>query len=112
MKILLDEDSQGTLLVTAGHDVETVNGAGLSGQDDPTVLAYAKRTGRILLTRNSRDFLQLHQADNQHPGILIEHQDADHTKNMSYLQITAAIGKIEGSGWNIQGEIIGINAWQ
>ena len=41
MKLLLDEDSHGAklarLLVTAGHDVETVTGAGLSGQDDPTV---------------------------------------------------------------------------
>jgi predicted nuclease of predicted toxin-antitoxin system len=116
MKLLLDEDSQGHLLVrllrTDGHEIETVNEAGLTSQDDPTVLAHAKRTGRVLLTRNGRDFLRLHQADHQHPGILIEHQDADPAKNMTYPQIAAAIGKIETSGWNFQGQIISINAWQ
>lgn len=116
MKLLLDEDSQGAALVrllrAAGHDVETVNEAGLTSQDDSTVLAYARRTGRVLLTRNGRDFLRLHQADNRHLGILMEHQDADPAKNMTYPQIAAAIGKIEVSGWNLPGEFVGINAWQ
>ena len=116
MKLLLDEDSQGNILVrllrAAGHDVETVTEIGINGQDDPTVLAYAKRTERVLLTRNGKDFLLLHQADNKHSGILIEHQDADPAKNMTYPQIAAAIGKIEASGWRFQGEVISINAWQ
>ena len=100
------------LLRAAGHDVETVTEVGINGQDDPTVFAYAKRTGRVLLTRNGKDFLLLHQADNQHPGILIGHQDADPDKNMTYPQIVAAIGKIDVSGWSFQGEIISINPWR
>jgi len=86
MKLLLDEDSQGNVLVRllrdAGHDVETVAGAGMTGRDDPAVLAYAKVTVRVLLTRNGRDFLLLHQASADHAGIPVEHQDADASKNM------------------------------
>ena len=52
MNLLLDEDSQGNLLVSllraAGHDVETVPHAGIAGSDDATVLAFATRTERVL----------------------------------------------------------------
>lgn len=116
MRLLLDEDSQGNVLVRlllgAGHDIETVTEAGMAGEADPAVLAYAKRAGRILLTRNVKDFLRLHEADSSHCGILVEHQDADPAKNMSYPQIAAAVGKIEASGWNLQGEFVSINPWQ
>ena len=116
MKLLLDEDSQGNVLVRllrdVGHDVQTVASAGMAGQADPAVLAYAKVAGRVLLTRNGRDFLRLHQADSDHAGILIEYQDMDPSKNMTYPQIVAAIAKIEASSWNLHRELVGINAWQ
>ena len=115
MRLLLDEDSQGKALVrllrAAHHDVATVAAAGISGSDDATVLAYATRNGRTLLTRNGRDFLALHQLSNLHPGILIEHQNADPSKNMTYEQITIAINKIEASGWDLNGQAVSINAW-
>ncbi len=76
------------------------------------MLLYAKQTGRVLLTRNGRDFLVLHQADPQHAGILVEHQDADPAKNMSYRQIADAIGKLETSGWALPREFVGLNAWR
>lgn len=81
-------------------------------QSDPAVLAYARRAERVLLTRDGRDFLILHQADPQHAGILVEHQDADPAKNMSYRQIAAAIGKIDISGWPLAGQFVGLNAWR
>jgi predicted nuclease of predicted toxin-antitoxin system len=116
MKLLLDEDSQGNALVRllrdAGHDIVTVAEAGLAGQDDPAILAYAKNAGRVLLTRNGKDFLMLHQADSSHAGILVEHQDAAPSKNMTYRQIVTAIAKIEASGWDLRRELVGINAWQ
>lgn len=116
MKLLLDEDSQGRvftrLMREAGHDVETVNDAGLVGKPDPVVLAYAKQAGRVLLTRNGVDFAALHQADSAHPGILIEYQHDDISKNMTNAQIVAAIGKIEASDWDIRGALVSVNAWQ
>ena len=116
MRLLLDEDSLGRLfvrLLQAGrHDVETVTDAGLTGKPDPEVFAHAKQSGRVLLTRNGKDFLPLHEADPDHTGILVEHQDADPAKNMTSAQIVEAIGKIDTSGWDINGEFVSVNAWR
>lgn len=115
MRLLLDEDSQGKALVRlltgAGHDVETVTQAGIAGSEDAVVLDYARRTDRVVITRNGRDFVVLHLADSRHPGVLVEYQDEDPAKNMTYAQILTAINKIESSGWDIRGEIAAINAW-
>lgn len=58
--MLLDEDSQAKYLVNllraAGHDVITINEAGLMGQSDSFLLEYARQQGRVLLTRNCDDF--------------------------------------------------------
>jgi predicted nuclease of predicted toxin-antitoxin system len=116
MRLLLDEDSQGRLFVrllkASGFDLETVSDADLTGKPDADVLAYARASGRVLLTRNGKDFLELHAADDNHPGILIEYQDADPGKNMTMPQIVEAITKIASSGWDISGQCVGINAWR
>ena len=74
LKLLIDEDAQDKVLVKllrqAGHEVITVNEAGLMSQPDFLVLDYARNADRILLTLNCRDFQSLHAADPHHPGIL------------------------------------------
>ena len=116
MKLLLDEDSLGRaferMLRDAGHDIETVTGIGMAGASDAEVFAYGKRTHRVIVTRNVKDFVSLHKADLTHFAILIEHQDSDPTKNMTYGEIVAAIGKLESTGWNLSGQLIAINAWR
>ena len=42
-----------------GVDVRSLIEDGLSGRDDPTVLQYAVREGRIVVTYNIRDFSPL-----------------------------------------------------
>jgi predicted nuclease of predicted toxin-antitoxin system len=115
VRLLLDEDSQGRLVARllreSGHDVVTVADVGLESHLDAEVFAFAWREGRVLLTRNIRDFEALHIAQPDHPGILAEHQDRDQTKNMSAIDIVQAIRNIEGSGWNIAGQFVAINAW-
>lgn len=115
MRLLLDEDSQGRrvarLLREAGHDVRTVGEAGLGSHHDPEVLALARQESRVALTRNVRDFEALHAANPTHPGILVEHQDRDPTKNMTEQEIVRAIGNIAASGWDIAGQFVAINAW-
>ena len=115
MKLLIDEDSQGKLIVRllrdAGHDVLTVGEALLESHVDEKILALAKREGRTLLTRNVHHFLILHNADQTHVGILAEHQDKDPSKNMSSTDIVQAIGNLEASGWDLRGQFIAINAW-
>ena len=116
MRLLLDEDSQGKVLVRllleAEHDVETVHSVGIAVEPDMMVLEYAKRTERVLLTRNANDFRLLQQADSSHFGILVEYQDDDPSKNMTYEQIAAAISKIEKSAWRLVGEFVSLNAWR
>ncbi len=100
------------LLRGKGFDVQTVSEAGLTSMSDADVLDYARANGRVLLTRNARDFQALHEANGQHPGILVEYQDADPLKNMSYVQIANAVAKIVASGWDIQGQLVSINLWR
>jgi predicted nuclease of predicted toxin-antitoxin system len=53
VKLKLDENLPVSLvddLVQRGHDVDTVIDEGLTGADDPRVLAAAREDGRLLLT--------------------------------------------------------------
>ncbi len=52
-----------------GGDVETVQEAGLRGVADDEQLAYATRTGRVVVTQDT-DFLRLHAAGASHRGIV------------------------------------------
>jgi predicted nuclease of predicted toxin-antitoxin system len=115
LHLLLDEDSQAKYLVnllhTVGHDVITVNEAGLGGRLDATVLDYARQQMRVLLTRNCDDFEELHQAKPTHPGILAVYQNSDSLKNMSYQSIVGAISNLEAVGYAIENQFIVLNQW-
>jgi predicted nuclease of predicted toxin-antitoxin system len=53
VKFKLDENlpaSSATILETAGHDVDTVIGEGLTGALDPDVVVAATAAGRILIS--------------------------------------------------------------
>src|SRR5262245_42618175 len=79
MNLYLDDDSADALLVRllvgVGHDVEIPRQAGLSGEEDPTHLMHAIRSGRVLLTHNHDDFKLLHElvilVAGHHPGIVV-----------------------------------------
>ncbi|MGG6239959.1 DUF5615 family PIN-like protein [Nodosilinea sp. AN01ver1] len=115
LALLLDEDSQAkyliSLLKAAGHDVQTINEAGIGGVSDDAVLDYATQQSRVLLTRNCSDFLDLHQVPFAHSGILAVYQDAEPAKNMSYRAIATAIGNLETSGVPIANQFIVLNQW-
>lgn len=116
MRLLVDEDSQARtlvrLLVEAGHDVLTVEAAGLHSMADHEVLGRAIQEQRMLLTRNCSDFLDLHAGMPNHHGILAIYQDADPAKNMSYTDIVRALGNLGASGVSFSGEFIVVNAWR
>ena len=61
-------------LVKRGLDVEHVLDVGMKSASDPAVLEYAIEHGRILVTRNYRDFVPLVQVLNRRgrtfPGVL------------------------------------------
>lgn len=115
LRLLLDEDSQAKYLVnllrSAGHDVITVNEAGLEGQVDSEVLNCAIQERRSLLTRNCNDFRELHEINPNHSGVLAVYQDADPAKNMSYQAIMQAIANFEIASAAIKNQFVTLNQW-
>ncbi len=88
-----------------GHDVMTSHEAGKANQriPDDEVLAFAAEMGRILLTLNRRDFIELHNKSNQHAGIVVC------TQNPDLLQQAEQIGKAVTEAGNMKGILIRIN---
>lgn len=101
LELLIDEDTLSKVLVKmlfeAGHNVQTVNEVGLSGEPDPIVLDYARKNQRILVTRNCQDFEDLHLENSEHPGIFAIYENQDHSKDMSRQEIVKAIANIEAA---------------
>lgn len=115
LRLLLDEDSQAKYLVNllqiAGHDVIKVSSINLMNRPDSVVLDFARQEGRVLLTRNCDDFLDLHQIKPSHSGILAVYQDSDAAKNMSYKDIVKAIANLESVEYPLQNQFVVLNQW-
>ena len=115
LRLLIDEDSQAKRLVSllrqGGHNVVTVNEAGLMGQSDPVVLNYASNNNRILLTFNCRDFQTLHRVRPEHSGILAVYRDADFSKDMSFKAIVGAIANLEAASFPLANQFVSVNQW-
>jgi len=67
------------VLRVLGHDVLTTSEAGNANQSTPDeeVLGYATQNQRALLSLNKRDFIRLHNKNQDHAGIIICSQDID-----------------------------------
>ncbi|NJL90347.1 MAG: DUF5615 family PIN-like protein [Coleofasciculaceae cyanobacterium SM2_1_6] len=65
------------LLRNLGHDILTVQEAGKANQgiSDEEVLAFAIRENRAVLTINRSDFIQLHNSQPNHLGIIVCTED-------------------------------------
>jgi predicted nuclease of predicted toxin-antitoxin system len=120
MRIQLDDDSASRqlsmVLRKAGHDVATPADLDISGAPDPVHLTWAIRVGRVLLTRNARDFTLLHDlvraSGGGHPGILLLHFDNDPTRDLNSRGVATAIAKLESSGILISNELHVLNHWR
>jgi len=120
MIIALDDDSASrqlaTILRKGGHDVSTPTDLGISGAPDAVHLTRAIRDGRVLHTRNARDFTLLHDlvraSGGSHPGIMLLHLDNDPTRDLTPRGIATAIAKLESSGVGLSGELHVLNHWR
>ena len=120
MNLYLDDDIAGArllqLLRQAGHTVQSPSDAGLAGEPDPVHLTHAIREGRVLLTRNYRDFELLHllvrQAGGHHPGVLVVRRDDDPRRNMSPRDIARAVRNLEAAGLPLADDCVVLNSWQ
>jgi predicted nuclease of predicted toxin-antitoxin system len=115
LRLLIDEDAQDRVLVRlllqAGHDLITVNEAGLMSQPDSSVFSYAIENNRIVLTFNCPDFEKLHQQTSNHPGIFVVYQEANPLKKMSFKQIVKAIANLEAANISLTNQFISLNHW-
>lgn len=78
VKLYIDEDLTHRLaqvLRGRGYDVVSVHEVGMEGKSDEEQLDYSTRKGRVILTRNTRHFVQLQRtyfrSGKQHAGILV-----------------------------------------
>lgn len=117
MKLLVDEDTKAKILISrlrdAGHDVVSTQDIGADSAPDPEVFEIARAMGRVILTKNSGDYLELHEQNKVpgHPGVLAIHQDGDPRKDMSYKDIVQAIDNVEDAGISMTDQFIVVNAW-
>jgi len=100
------------LLEAASHQVTTPQQAGTTGREDEVHFRYAAANSLILLTRNPDDFLELHQKDSQHAGILLVYPDNDPDRDMSHAEIVRAIANLEQAGIAFVGSCHVLNAWR
>lgn len=72
------------LLRLRGYDVLTSYEAGQANQKipDDEVLMYATNSGRIVITENRQDFINLHSTTSNHAGIVICKADRDYAGKM------------------------------
>lgn len=68
------------LLRAEGYNVLTSYETGQANQgiSDDVVLQYATKIGRILITENRQDFIDLHRIVSNHAGIIIFKSDRDY----------------------------------
>ena len=72
-----------TALPQRKKNVKTINELNFMGKVDPLVVDYAKQENRVLLTRNCKDFENLHPENPNHPGILAIYSDSNPSKDLS-----------------------------
>jgi predicted nuclease of predicted toxin-antitoxin system len=120
MRFLIDENASSPRLAVRlqarGHDPVLAQDVGLLSTADARVMIWAIGQALPVLTRNARDFEDLHElvmaAGGHHPGLLIVRFDSDPRHNMTEQGIAAAVSKLESSGLPIADQLYVLNQWR
>lgn len=100
------------LLRKGGFIVVLPEEVGLQGRSDQEHFDYVRREGCVLITSNSSDFLELHQKNPQHSGILAVYQDNNPKKDLSFQEMVRVIQKILKKKIPFQNQFIVLNHWR
>jgi predicted nuclease of predicted toxin-antitoxin system len=120
MRFLIDENTSAPRLAARlrgeGHQPILAQDVGLLSAADPRVLIWAISHALPVLTRDNKDFQDLHDlimaAGGQHPGLLVVCFDDDPRHNLGDRAIAAAISKLESSGVPIPDQLHVLNQWR
>jgi predicted nuclease of predicted toxin-antitoxin system len=120
MKLLVDENlgypRLASRLRAEGHEPTLAADAGLTSVADARVLISAILQGLPVLTRDSKDFEDLHDlvlvAGGHHPGILTVRFDANPRHNLTERAIAVALTKLEAAGVPVANQIHVLNHWR
>jgi hypothetical protein len=100
------------LLQLAGRRVVTPAEAGISGLEDGVHFRYAADHGLTLLIRDADDFAALHETDRSHAGILVNYQDNNPDRDMTYADVVRSISNLENAALALNGEFHVLNSWR
>lgn len=120
MRLYLDEDIASRHLIQAlkkaAHDVATPADCGLLGKSDSLQLTQAVREDRVCITRNARDFEDLHNlirlCGGSHPGIFALHSDNDRPRELKPAHVVQAIRNLTSVLASVQNHFINLNDWR
>lgn len=120
MNIYLDDNitQKGlvSLLIKAGHSLARPADVGLTGATDVRHLEHAIRTRLVVLTKDSKDFQDLHQlvltCGGRHPGILLIRHDNDPKHDMKPKHIATALEKLAAAMPDLTNHIVVLNHWR
>jgi hypothetical protein len=120
VNLYLDDDTISPVLVRllrqAGHVVETSNEAGLSGEKDVVHLTHAVDTGRVLISKNYKDFELfadlLKAVQGHYPGIWVIRYDNDPSRDLKPAGVVRAIRNLVASRLPIPDCYYVLNHWR
>lgn len=120
MKLYLDDDLDSNVLISLlkqlGHEVTSPRDVGTRGAPDGDHLQYAADNGLVLMSANAGDFVQLNrkwvERRTGHSGILIVYRENNPVRDMSFRDITEAIGIVEESRIPIANTCQNLNFWR
>ena len=114
-RLYLDDSADGDeyreRLRAAGHEVVSPRDVGMVGAADSAHLAYAGRESLVVVTKDARDFGELHRAGIGHAGILALYTDNDRRRDMTAVEVVSAIARLEESGLSTAGRLHILNHW-
>lgn len=122
MRLYLDDDSKDKILKSklekVGHDVFVPTGEGVKDAEHliNAILDVEGAGGRVILTRNVRDFELLSKlvvaSGGHHPGILGVRDEREKKLNMKVDDIVRAIQNLVISGDSIQDRVCVLNRYR
>lgn len=120
MRLYLDDNITDRRVVAqlqrVGHMVVLPAEAGHAGASDAQHFTQAIHRTATLLTRNYKDFIDLHDliltAGGSHPGLLLLYLEKDPRRDMTPRSIAGAVSRLEAAAVPLVNHVYVLNHWR